>query len=260
MTGILLFIFVGISGNGISGNGIHVYGHANPVSYNPPSNSIFQLDQPLPNNVTILYSERPDEKVSYIHILNSNNERIDNNDFKIIGQDERGALVTLDSTKLGTGAYTISWLVLSKDDGHITKGSYVFSITDPISTTITTTTNMTKDKEANTFSEKILIDNVNLEYEITPLIAGLNTFTVTLKDEMSKPINNIKNVIMQFNNPEQNIGPIIANLKKAENGVYNTTGAYLSQEGQWNVKITVQRSGQYDLNHNFNISVPSKQK
>jgi methionine-rich copper-binding protein CopC len=253
MTGILLFILISISGNGI-----HVFGHANPVLYNPPSNSIFQLDRVLPNNVTILYSERPEPKVSYIHVLNSNNERVDNNDFTIMGQDERGASVTLDSTKLSTGTYTISWLVLSKDDGHITKGSYVFSITNnPLSAT-TTTTNATKD-DANKFSEKTIINKVNLEYEITPLIAGdINTFIVTLKDEMGKPLNNIKNMIMQFNNQEQNIGPIIANLKNAENGTYNTTGAYLSQEGEWNIKITVQRTGEYDLNHSFNIFVPSK--
>src|ERR671910_3189766 len=138
MIGVLFFIFIGISSNSI-----HVFGHANPVLYNPPSNSVFQLDQLLPNNITILYSERPEPKVSYIHVLNSQNERIDNNDFKIIDQDERGASVSLDSTKLSSGAYTISWLVLSKDDSHITKGSYVFSIANPISTTNTTTTNET---------------------------------------------------------------------------------------------------------------------
>ena len=43
MTGILFFIFIGILSNGIN-----VFGHANPVLYNPPSNSVFQLDQLLP--------------------------------------------------------------------------------------------------------------------------------------------------------------------------------------------------------------------
>jgi methionine-rich copper-binding protein CopC len=236
---------------------IDVFGHANPISYNPPSNSVFQLNQSLPNNVTILYSERPDEKISYIHVLNSQNERIDNNDFKIVGENERGASVTLDSNKLSSGTYTISWLVLSKDDGHITKGSYVFSIMDALSTI--TTTNTTTN-ETNRFVEKTIIDKVNLEYEISPLIAGINTFTITLKDEnMDKPIENVKNVIMQLTNQDQNIGPIIANLENTgEKGVYSTTGAYLSQEGQWNIKITVQRTGEYDLNHSFDIVVPAK--
>jgi methionine-rich copper-binding protein CopC len=239
---------------GILNSSINVFGHANPVLYNPPSNSIFQLDQLLPTNVTIIYSERPETKASYIHVLNSLSERVDNNDFKIIGQNERGAVVTVDSTKLSNGTYTVSWLVLSKDDGHITKGSYVFTITDTSKTTTTTT----KDVEANTFLERTVIDKVNLEYEITPLQIGINTFTITLKDENNKPLSNINNVIMQFTNQNQNIGPIIANLEKTRDGAYSITGAYLSQEGEWNVKITVQRTGQYDLNHSFDISILSK--
>ena len=200
---------------GILNSSINVLGHANPVLYNPPSNSIFQLDQLLPTNVTIIYSERPETKASYIHVLNSLSERVDNNDFKIIGQNERGAVVTVDSTKLSNGTYTVSWLVLSKDDGHITKGSYVFTITDTSKTTTTTT----KDVKANTFLERIVIDKVNLEYEITPLQIGINTFTITLKDENNKPLNNINNVIMQFTNQNQNIGPIIANLEKTRDAV-----------------------------------------
>ena len=247
ITGIFSFFVV----LGILNSSINVFGHANPVLYNPPSNSIFQLDQLLPTNVTILYSERPETKVSYLHVLNSLSERVDNNDFKIIGQDEKGALVTLDSTKLSNGTYTVSWLVLSKDDGHITKGSYVFTITETTNTT-------TKDIEANTFLEQTVIDKVNLEYEITPLQVGINTFTITLKDENNKPLSNINNVIMQFTNQNQNIGPIIANLEKTGEEAYSITGAYLSQEGEWNVKITVQRTGQYDLNHSFDISIPSK--
>lgn len=247
IAGILSFWIVGVLNSSIN-----VFGHANPVLYNPTSNSIFQLDQ-LPTNITILYSERPEPKVSYIHVLNPFNERVDNNDFKIVGQDEKGATVTLDSPKLSDDTYTVSWLVLSKDDGHITKGSYVFTITDT-----SETTNITKDNDANTFLERTVIDNVNLEYEITPLQVGINTFILTLKDDNNKLLSNINNVIMQFTNQNQNIGPIIANLEKTGDGVYSVTGAYLSQEGEWNVKLTVQRSGHYDLNHSFDISIPSK--
>jgi hypothetical protein len=49
MIAILFFIFIGILSNGI-----HVFGHANPVLYSPPSNSVFQLDQLLPNNIEII--------------------------------------------------------------------------------------------------------------------------------------------------------------------------------------------------------------
>lgn len=107
----------------------NVYGHALPVTYSPAPNSIINKNESLPSKVTISFSERPDPKVSYIQVLNSNNQRIDNNDFKITGQQhDREATVTLDKNKLTDGVYTVSWLTMSADDGHIAKGSYVFGI------------------------------------------------------------------------------------------------------------------------------------
>ena len=35
--------------------------------------------------------------------------------------------ISLDKSKVIPGVYTVNWLVLSNDDVHITKGSYVFS-------------------------------------------------------------------------------------------------------------------------------------
>jgi methionine-rich copper-binding protein CopC len=55
-----------------------VYGHANPVSYSPPANAVINMQQQqsksLPDKVVILFSERPEPKVSYIHVINSKNE------------------------------------------------------------------------------------------------------------------------------------------------------------------------------------------
>ena len=111
------------------------YGHANPVSYAPPANAVINMQQQqsksLPDKVVILFSERPEPKVSYIHVTNSKNERVDNNNFKITGQNDREATVTLDKSKLSEGVYSVLWLVLSRDDGHISKGTYVFNIQSP---------------------------------------------------------------------------------------------------------------------------------
>jgi copper transport protein len=105
------------------------YGHATPVTYLPEPNSIIGKNQSLPSKVVISFSERPDPKVSSIQVLNSDNQRVDNNDFKITGQQHnREAAVTLDINKLKDGIYTVSWLTMSSDDGHIAKGSYVFGI------------------------------------------------------------------------------------------------------------------------------------
>jgi copper transport protein len=107
----------------------NVFGHALPVTYFPAPNSIINKNEPVPSKIIISFSERPDPKVSYIQVMDSNNKRVDNNDFKITGQQhDREAEVNLDTHKLTDGVYTVSWLTMSADDGHIAKGSYVFGI------------------------------------------------------------------------------------------------------------------------------------
>jgi methionine-rich copper-binding protein CopC len=229
------------------------YGHANPVSYSPSTNAI--ISKPLPDKVTILFSERPEPKVSYIYVTNSKNERVDNNDFKITAKNDREATVTLDKSKLSDGVYSVSWLVLSRDDGHITKGTYVFNIQSPqqqqsqqeiISTS--------QQKNDNIFSERTTVDNVNLTLKITPFYVGQNAFNVTLTDQSGAFPADIKNVILSFTNQEAGLGPIVANLNKIAEGKFAAQGSYLSQPGNWDIKVTAQRSGAYDLNHTFEVT------
>ena len=233
----------------------YAYGHANPVSYSPRANSVITSEQDgsLPDKVVILFSERPEPKVSNIHVTNSKNERIDNNDFKITGKNDREATVTLDRSKLLDGVYSVSWLVLSRDDGHITKGTYVFNIQSPQQQSqeeIIAATHH-KNNNNNTFSERAIVDNVNLTLKITPFYVGQNTFNVTLTDQSDNPPTNIKNVIVSFTNKDAGLGPIIANLNKTGEGKFAANGSYLSQPGEWEIKVTAQRSGAYDLNHTF---------
>ena len=104
------------------------YGHAIPSTYSIEPNSILNRES-APSQLVISFSERPDPKISYIHVVNSENERIDNDDFTITGLNGRQATVTLDKTKLEEdGVYTVSWRAMSLDDGHIAQGSYVFGM------------------------------------------------------------------------------------------------------------------------------------
>jgi copper transport protein len=104
------------------------YGHAIPSTYSIEPNSILNRES-APSQLVISFSERPDPKISYIHVVNSENERIDNDDFTITGLNGRQATVTLDKTKLEEdGVYTVSWRAMSFDDGHIAQGSYVFGV------------------------------------------------------------------------------------------------------------------------------------
>lgn len=104
------------------------YGHAIPSTYSIEPNSILEKGS-VPSELTISFSERPDPKTSYIRVVNSENQRIDNNDFTMSDSNPRQATVTLDKTKLEEdGVYTITWRALSLDDGHIAQGSYVFGV------------------------------------------------------------------------------------------------------------------------------------
>ena len=111
-------------------NGIYflpIYGHPNPLSYEPKPNQMINSIQTLPDKVAITFTERPELKASSIRVMNLDNERIDNYDLKL-AESDKALSVSLDKSKLISGDYTIKWLVFSKDDGFITKGSYIFSI------------------------------------------------------------------------------------------------------------------------------------
>jgi methionine-rich copper-binding protein CopC len=232
------------------------YGHATPVSYSPPTNAVIsmQQQQSLPDKVIILFSERPEPKVSYIHVTNSENKRVDNNDFKITGQNDREATITLDKSKLSDGVYSVSWLVLSRDDGHITKGSYVFNIQPPQSKRSQQEI-ISTGQNANAFSESSVVDNLNLTLIITPFYVGQNTFNVILTNESGMSPTNIRNVILSFSNQEAEIGPLVANLNKTGQGEFSAQGSYLSQLGNWEIGVTAQRSRAYDINHTFETMV-----
>jgi putative copper export protein/methionine-rich copper-binding protein CopC len=107
---------------------VPAYGHAIPSTFSIEPNSILQKDS-IPSQLVISFSERPDPRISYIRVVNSENQRIDNNDFTISDSNPRQAMVTLDTSKLEEdGVYTVSWRALSLDDGHIAQGSYVFGV------------------------------------------------------------------------------------------------------------------------------------
>ncbi len=235
-------------------NNQNVYAHANPTSYLPASNSVIEADATLPEKVVITYSERPEPKASYIRVTNSANERVDKNDYKISNTNAREASVSVDTSKLEPGVYTVSWLALSRDDGHITRGSYVFTVGSPPSVSVATT-NAT-EATTNAFVDSVVVDNVNITYGISPFYSGVNNnFTVTLSDSSGNPPTNIKAVFLIFNNEQAGLGPISAELTKVGEGQYSGSGSYLSQPGEWEVEITVQRTDAYDLNHSFTFEV-----
>jgi copper transport protein len=104
------------------------YAHSLPVSETPAPDSLIKKGEPLPSRIIIDFSERPQPLVSTITVLNGKNERVDNGNFVIVGDHSREAMTTLNTRKLTDGVYTVSWMTQSSDDGHISRGSYVFGI------------------------------------------------------------------------------------------------------------------------------------
>jgi hypothetical protein len=47
-------------------------------------------------------------------------------------------------------------------------------------------------------------------------------------------------VFIEFKKHDLSLGPIIANLERTNTAAYSTFGRYLSQAGEWDLKITIQ--------------------
>jgi methionine-rich copper-binding protein CopC len=230
----------------------NAYSHANPTSYTPPSNSVVGVGGTLPDKVVIAYSERPEPKASFIRVTDSENQRVDKNDYGISSGNPREASISIDSSKLKPGVYTVSWLALSKDDGHITRGSYVF--------TVSAGSNATESSRqvvaGKNFSDSVIVDNINITSKISPFLSGVNNnFTISLSDSNGNAPTNIKTVFLIFSNKEAGLGPISTELTKTKEGEFSGSGSYLGQPGEWEAKIAVQRTDAYDLNHSFNFDI-----
>jgi len=250
---IVFFALLYVVGTGMSF--FPVYGHANPVTYDPSPNKVFDSSQSLPDKVTITFSEKPEVKASSIKVLNSNNERIDNNDLKITDSD-RTLSVSIDKSKITPGIYTVNWAALSKDDGHITKGSYVFSFDNKNTQQAQNSQIMSNANSSTSYSKNFTTaDNIVLKFNMIPFSVGQNNFTLGISHVNGTAVENIRNVFLEFNNPEKNLGPIAETMDKVGAGNYSKSGSFISQEGNWQIKITVQRIGEYDINQKLDILV-----
>jgi hypothetical protein len=98
-------------------------------------------------------------------------------------------------------------------------------------------------------------DNVVLNFDITPFKVGSNTFDLLAYHVNNTAIENIRNVFLELNNHDKNLGPLVDTLKKVGAGNYSSTGSYLSQEGKWEINLTVQRIGEYDINQRIDADV-----
>ena len=108
------------------------------------------------------------------------------------------------------------------------------------------------------FSEEATRTGIDATLEITPFHPGFNTFTITLNDTATgSPPQNINAVYLRLTNPEARIGPIVTTLNSTGDGSgrYSAIGGYMSQPGNWEIDLVVQRIGAYDLNYSFEAAL-----
>src|ERR1700730_17074069 len=93
------------------------FAHATPIRYVPAASSV--LSQ-APAEVEIHFSERVEPRVSSITVFAPNGSRADLSNSTVDLGDRRVYRVGLKDR--GNGSYTVSWEVISADDGHFAKG------------------------------------------------------------------------------------------------------------------------------------------
>ena len=102
--------------------------HANLIRSEPPANSTLDSS---PDRITLWFSEPMEAAFSEIQVLNSTGARVDNKDSAVDANDL--TLMSVNLPELPDGTYTVAWRNLSTIDGHSLRGSFIFSVGEPLS-------------------------------------------------------------------------------------------------------------------------------
>ena len=104
------------------------------------------------------------------------------------------------------------------------------------------------------FTRRLEVQGVPIGFVISPFFVGFNNFTVNILGE-NQNLTQTSDVFIEFKKDDLSLGPIIANLERTNNTAYSTFGGYLSQAGEWDLKISIQRINSYDLNYRLGLTV-----
>jgi copper transport protein len=100
-----------------------VFAHAALLAATPPANASLET---APAQIELLFTEPLEPSFSSITVLNSEGAQVDSGDVRV--DPAQPARLTVSLRSLPDGVYTVSWKALSTADGHITTGSYPFSV------------------------------------------------------------------------------------------------------------------------------------
>ena len=103
------------------------FAHANLARASPAPNSV--LDE-APSRVAIWFTEPIEPSLSEIQVLDAQGSRVDDGDSLVDTNDPLAMSVGLGP--IAEGTYTVAWKNVSTVDGHRVRGSFVFSVGEPI--------------------------------------------------------------------------------------------------------------------------------
>src|SRR6266536_1463145 len=79
-----------------------------------------------PAKVTLNFTEAPDPALSSVHVLDSTGKAVEQGRAHAV--PGRPLALEVAVGQLGNGAYTVSWRVVSRSDGHLTAGAFAFGV------------------------------------------------------------------------------------------------------------------------------------
>ena len=87
---------------------------------------------------------------------------------------------------------------------------------------------------------------IHVDLEITPGWVGENDFTITLYTHAGDPIPDASLIRMRFLPLDENLGESELRPEHQGEGIYTIRGTTLSLPGDWRIRVTVQRPGEFD--------------
>jgi copper transport protein len=107
--------------------------HANLASSDPAASAL--LDH-APAEVTMTFTEPPDPKLSFVHVLDVNGTPVESGPVRAVPGHDDQLRIPLPSD-LPDGVYTVSWRVVSETDGHQTADAFSFGVNVAPGTAVT---------------------------------------------------------------------------------------------------------------------------
>ena len=104
------------------------FGHANQARSTPSPDSVLEE---APTRVAVWFTEPIEPALSDMRVLDSQGARVDDGESLVDPPD--GTAMSVGLKPLPDGTYTVAWKNVSTIDGHLVRGSFLFSVGEPIS-------------------------------------------------------------------------------------------------------------------------------